>query len=74
MTSDAREKRLRRAAQRQDLKLVKSRTRDRVAVGYGRYALLDQAGTPVFGVDERGRPNATLDEIEQRLAGRSVRG
>ena len=70
MTLDAREKRLRRAAARQDLTLVKSRTRDPRAIGYGRFMLVDESGTAVFGSDDRGRPVASLDEIERHLNGR----
>lgn len=61
-TERAREKRNRRAAERQGLKLTRSRRRDPRALDYGRYWLTDASGdlvTPEQGV--------TLDEIEAYL-------
>lgn len=49
------ENRLRRAAERQGLRLEKSRLRDRRAIGYGTYQLVDErADTVVQADDERG--------------------
>ena len=55
----ARENRIRRKAERQGYKLVKSRLRDPDATGYGTYTL-----TPA-----RGRPRTfkSIDEVEQFL-------
>jgi hypothetical protein len=64
-----RENRLRRMAQRQGLKMVKSRRRDERALDYGGYMLLDvdTGGANVGGVP---RPySASLDEIEGYLTG-----
>jgi hypothetical protein len=61
MESRTREQRLRRAAQRQDLKLVKNARRDPRAVDYGGYNLLDQNGRGVFA------DWVELDQIEQQL-------
>ncbi|MBR7833486.1 hypothetical protein KDL01_09430 [Actinospica durhamensis] len=56
-----REIRLRRAAERQGLKLTRSRRRDERALDYGKYWLLrgDEKVTPAEGVG--------LDEIEAYL-------
>lgn len=49
------ENRLRRAADRQGLRLEKSRLRDPRALGYGTYQLVDErANTVVHADDERG--------------------
>ena len=65
VTERSREVRVRRIAQRQDLRLVKSRLRDPRAVGYGRYMLVSEAGAPVYGADQKGRPVATLEDCER---------
>jgi hypothetical protein len=63
-----RENRLRRMAERQGLRLVKSRRRDRHASGYGTYTLIDAATSDSdaavggFGLD--------LDAIEHQLRSR----
>jgi hypothetical protein len=70
-----REQRVRRAARRQGLQLVKSRTRDPRALDYARYAL-DSMITPnrrVWGYGQLGRPGATLDEIEDYLNRKAAR-
>ncbi|HEX4392928.1 MAG TPA: hypothetical protein VH084_15520 [Mycobacterium sp.] len=58
-----RENRLRRMAERQGLRLTKSRRRDRHATGYGTYMLVDETtgntGTDGYGLD--------LDAIERQL-------
>lgn len=78
ITGKVRENRIRRVAQRQGLRLVRSRTRDPRATTYGRYGLLSGAD-PQFGfVDPDGhtardaegaRPAATLQQVERYLLG-----
>lgn len=65
-----RENRLRRMAERQGLRLIKSRRRDEFASGYGTYMLVAGQGTEMsdgadvmYGFD--------LDEIENQLRGQS---
>ena len=64
-----RENRARRAAERQGLRLVKSRRRDPRAIGYGGYMLVDAyRNAAVHG--EIDSPRAlTLDEVERYLSG-----
>lgn len=64
-----RENRLRRMADRQGLKLVKSRTRDPRALDYGLYGLIDiESGGTVHPMLANRWPYAlTLDEVEDRL-------
>jgi hypothetical protein len=63
-----RENRLRRMADRQGLRLVKSRRRDPRAVDYGGYMLVDQATNAVVaGVGALGRPVWDLDQVEAWL-------
>ena len=57
------ENRLRRAAERQGLRLVKSRRRDPRALDYGGYWLIDRSHLIVCGGDN----GASLDEIEEVL-------
>jgi hypothetical protein len=67
----ARETRLRRMADLQGFKLVKSRVRDPKAAGYGRYVLVDiihNAVTIPDSLGPTGQPNLTLDQIEELLA------
>jgi hypothetical protein len=59
-----RENRLRRMASRQGLQLVKSRRRDRRALDYGTYWLVDASGVEVASGD--------VDAIEARLLGEGV--
>jgi len=59
-----REDRLRRAAKRQGLRLIKSRTRDPRALGYGGYWLMDDARQRAHGPVPSG---LSLDEVEQFL-------
>ena len=68
MTADkVRENRLRRAAERQGLRLVKSRRRDEFATGYGTFRL-EPADTPAnHDVDDAF--GSDLDQIEQQLRG-----
>ncbi|VTZ27242.1 conserved hypothetical protein [Methylocella tundrae] len=66
-----RENRLRRAADRQGYRLVKSRSRDPRAVDFGRYALVDaQTGGAVNpALADRWTCSWTLDEVEAHLGG-----
>lgn len=64
-----RENRLRRMAQRQGLKVVKSRRRDPRALDYGGYMIADESTN---GVVMGGYPwafSASLDDIEDYLTG-----
>jgi hypothetical protein len=62
-----RENRLRRMAQRQGLRLEKSRRRDPRALDFGVYAVVDVAtGSPVAGARGAAR-DLTLDEVEAYL-------
>lgn len=65
--SKIQENKLRRAAERQGLRLAKSRRRDERAVDYGGYMLIDAAtNTAIVG----GSPysySADLDQIEEWL-------
>ena len=64
-----RELRLRRTAERQGLRLVKSRRRDPHALGYGTYGLVDAAsGDQVAAADTEGF-GMTLDAVERVLKG-----
>lgn len=60
-----RENRLRRMAERQGLRLVKSRRRDPRAVGFGLYQL--DGGNAQLAVDAAYR--LTMDDVERRLLG-----
>jgi hypothetical protein len=66
-----RENRLRRMAERQGLRLVKSRRRDPRAIDYGLYTLVsDRTNTTVAGTERTtGRPEFTLDDVEAWLTG-----
>ena len=62
-----RENRLRRMAERQGLRLIKSRRRDPRALDYGAYWLVDLETDGVVRGDSN--VGATLDEIEAYLTG-----
>lgn len=65
-----RENRLRRMAERQGLKLVKSRRRDPRAIDYGGWMIVDaDTNTAVAGTAGTGRPNYSLDDVEAYLTG-----
>ena len=49
MANDTRETRLRRAAHRQGLQLVKSRRKDQRAIGYGKFAIVERHGKRAIG-------------------------
>lgn len=61
-----REDRLRRMAERQGLRLVKSRRRDPRAIGYGRFMIVNQDNVAVAGEIDSARA-LDLDAIEQYL-------
>lgn len=67
MDEKVRENRLRRKAERQDLRLVKSRRRDPDATDFGTYWLVPEGDS-----DDSSRrgPFADLDEVEAALTGR----
>jgi hypothetical protein len=75
-TGRTREDRLRRRVKRQGLRLVKSRRRDPQDADYGRYALIDPAGSPVLGRGTDGSYPMTLDDVEAWLTslGRTTAG
>jgi hypothetical protein len=63
-----RENRLRRMADRQGLRLEKSRRRDPRAIDYGMYTLVDpHTNTIVAGTEGTGRPNFSLDDVDNWL-------
>ena len=60
--------RLRRMADRQGLKLVKSGRRDPRALDFGKYQLVDlESGEVVAGAGRLGRADLTLDDVENYL-------
>jgi hypothetical protein len=66
-----RENRLRRMADRQGLRLLKSRARDPLALTFGCYGLVDNRTNFLVQVDDpvgRGFPFDDLDEVEQWLS------
>jgi hypothetical protein len=64
-----RENRLRRMAERQGLRLVKSRRRDPHALDYHRYALISENEYKIAGGwKEGGRFGFTIDEVEALLS------
>ena len=68
MTEKVRENRLRRMADRQGYRLVKSHRHDQRAVGYGCYELTSiEHVDGVFGLGPTGQPKATLDDVEKFL-------
>lgn len=68
----AREIKLRRAATRQGLALIKNRRRDPLALGYGRYRLNNARGRTVAGTDRHGVEVFDLDDVERYLTSRQV--
>ena len=67
----ARENRLRRAAERQGLRLMKSRRRDPRAIGYGTYMLVDPNTTAMVARSLPDGYGLSLDDVERDL-GRGV--
>lgn len=66
MEDKVRENRLRRMAQRQGLRVIKSRRRDPRALDYGLYELVDEHNHPT-GWAWRSDYGATIDELEEYL-------
>jgi len=65
-----RENRLRRMAERQGLRLEKSRRRDPRAIDYGMYMLVhENTNSVAAGAEGTGRPNFSLDDVEEYLTG-----
>jgi hypothetical protein len=60
-----RENRRRRAAERQGLRVVKSRRRDPRATDYGCYMITNDQGYIVHGTEATGRPELSLDDVER---------
>jgi hypothetical protein len=65
-----RENRLRRMAERQGFRLVKSRRRDPRAINYGRYRIEAADGVEATGFDSPMGWGLTLDEAEAKLTRR----
>jgi len=63
------ENRLRRAADRQGLRLEKSRLRDPRAIGFGTYQLVDLATNTLVSHGLQGGYGLGLDDIAQSLFG-----
>jgi hypothetical protein len=79
MTDDkTRENRLRRMADRQGLRIEKSRRRDQLAVDYGGYMIVDETDHVVLGASsDYGHKPAywpQLDDVEAYLTGTKYRG
>lgn len=67
LAEKVRENRLRRMAERQGLRLEKSRRRDPRAIDYGTYQLVDVVTNARRAVGWQGGYGLTLDEIEEEL-------
>lgn len=68
MSEKVRENRLRRMAERQGLRLEKSRLRDPRAIGYGTYQLVDPDGDTIVASGDPSRGyGMSLDQIEHEL-------
>src|SRR4051812_1755129 len=67
VTEKSHETRLRRMAERQGLRLEKSRRRDPRALDYGRFMLLDARMNTVVGGAETGRHSWDLEDVEEFL-------
>ena len=65
-----RENRLRRMAQRQGLRVVKSRRRDPRALGFGGYMIVDPDVNAVIAGEIDSPRALTLDEVEEWLTSR----
>jgi hypothetical protein len=66
-TGKVRENRLRRLAERQGLRLSKSRSRDRTAADFGSYQLEDRSTGVVVLKGVEARFGLSLDDVEERL-------
>ena len=69
VTEKSRETRLRRMAERQGLRLEKSRRRDPHALDYGKFILIDVATNGVVLGSGPVGPNADLEDVERYLKG-----
>ena len=68
MTAEkVKENRLRRAAERQGLRLMKSRRRDPRALDFGTYMLVDATTDAVTASGREGGYGLTLDDVERQL-------
>ena len=67
-----RETRLRRMAERQGLKLEKSRRRDHHAWDYGMFMILSAENNGVVAGTVAGRPGFTIDDVEEYLTGETT--
>lgn len=65
-----RENRARRAVERRGFRLVKSRRRDPMAIGYGKYRVETGDGVEATGFGSTMGWGLTLDEVEDRLTTR----
>ena len=71
MSDKVRENKLRRMAERQGMRLVKSRRRDPLATDFNCYGLFDSRGNTEFGITSAGGEHtmvASLDEVERFLS------
>jgi len=71
-----RENRIRRMAQRQGLRVVKSRRRDPQALDFGYYYIVDIStgeGPFIVAGAESGRADYTLDDVEKYLTGTPIK-
>ena len=63
-----RENRMRRMAERQGYRLIRSRRRDPLALGYGKYRIEPvESALEAAGFESPGGWGLTLDEVEARL-------
>ena len=70
-----RENRLRRMAERQGYALTKTRRRDPRATDYGKYMIVNpMTNAVVAGAAATGRPEFTLDDVEEWLTGEKENG
>ena len=66
MSDKTRINKLRRMAERQGLALRKSKQRDPLALGFGKYMIVDDAGAAVLGADTYSY-SASIDDVEWYL-------
>ena len=69
MSEKVRENRARRAARRQGLAVVKSRSRDPRALGYGGYMLVDTSNNSAVAGELNSPRVLTLEQVEAWLQG-----
>ena len=68
-TDAVQERRVRRAAERQGLRIQKCRRRDPRALGFGTYMITDPRSSTIVAGDIDTGYGLTLDEIERELGG-----